>query len=336
MNMNKKSIGLMLGQSPNCIVLFYVVVFHIALSLSNVALAEGNSRLLTTGGVTGFEGSAGGGITPWAFIAGYGTEDEIQTIANIQLLDVGHYQLKTFGISAGIYDQFELSYQKQYLSVSSGVISSTFDLLTQGAISNAPGTQIAQDILGAKYKLFGDAVFSTSPWQPQIAVGMQYKVNRDMDTSLRLPDGSVPLPNQGVPRILGAVEDRGIDFYITATQYLIGAANGNNLLLNLTARATKANTFGLLGFESEGDDSYKLEWEGTLAVATSPSTVFGVEFRTQSDRLGGLAKEQTVKDVFVAWFPNKSLSITAAWVGLGNLPFEPDAKSFYLSVTSNF
>ena len=42
---------------------------------SNQILA--GERLLATGGVMQIEGSAGGGLTPWALIAGYGTREEI-------------------------------------------------------------------------------------------------------------------------------------------------------------------------------------------------------------------------------------------------------------------
>src|SRR5205085_9065833 len=38
-------------------------------------------RILATGGVTEMEGAGGGGIVPWALIAGYGTRDEIGATA---------------------------------------------------------------------------------------------------------------------------------------------------------------------------------------------------------------------------------------------------------------
>lgn len=47
--------------------------------LSPLALATGSS-LVATGGITSFEGTAGGGITPWAMIAGYGAKEEIQAL----------------------------------------------------------------------------------------------------------------------------------------------------------------------------------------------------------------------------------------------------------------
>ncbi|HEY3056713.1 MAG TPA: DUF3034 family protein, partial [Thermoanaerobaculia bacterium] len=39
-------------------------------------LHAGDARLLATGGLTQIEGSAGGGIVPWAVLSGYATEDQ--------------------------------------------------------------------------------------------------------------------------------------------------------------------------------------------------------------------------------------------------------------------
>lgn len=303
-------------------------------TLSPLATATGSS-LVATGGITSFEGTAGGGITPWAMISGYGSKEEIQGTAALQQLDLGEYQLRTFGATLGIYDRVELSVQRQNLKVESGIVGNVFNLLTAGAVSTAPGTDIEQDILGLKVKVFGDAIFDQrSPW-PQVSIGAQYKKNRDFATSLPLSDGSVPLPDTGVPMLLGATKDSGTDFYVSASKLWLGGAWGNNLLANVTARMTKANTFGLLGFESATDDGYELEWEGSLALLPSPSTAIGIEWRTQSDRLGGLAEEKTVMDLFIAYFPNKHWSLTAAYVDLGNLPFDQKASGLYLSATVN-
>ncbi|TDF42252.1 DUF3034 family protein [Alteromonadaceae bacterium M269] len=298
--------------------------------------AQTGSSLLLSGGVTSFEGTAGGGIAPWALIGGYSSKEEINGTANLQLLQVGDYQLTTFGGSIGFYDRVELSVQRQVLDVGGAITSNVFNLLTDGAVSTAPSTDIEQDIIGLKVKVFGDAIFSEKPYLPQVSLGLQYKKNRDFDSSLSLSDGTVPLPGQGVPQILGATEDSGVDIYVSATNLWLGGAFGKNLLVNVVARATKANTFGLLGFESAADDSYDIEFEGSLAVIPSPNTAIGVEWRTQSNRLGGLAEEDTVTDFFIAYFPSKSWSATLSYVDIGNLPFESDANGFYFTVTANW
>ena len=306
------------------------------LFLSPLVNADSGSRLIASGGITGFEGTAGGGITPWAFIGGYTSKEEISYSANVQYLSLNDYSLTTAGAGISLFDRVEISIQRQRLDISAGLTSNVFALLTEGAVTNANSTTIEQDIVGAKVKLFGDGVFTQNSWAPQIALGAQYKKNRDVDSSLSLPDGTVPLPEVGVPLLLGAKDDSGTDIYLSATKLWLGTPSGYNLLTNLTARYTKANVFGLLGFGAEGNDNAKVEWEGSVAVLISPTTAIGTEFRTQTNRLGGLAEEDTVIDAFIAYFPNKSISITAAYVDLGNLPLQESSSGFYLTVNGNF
>ena len=304
--------------------------------ISPLVFAQSGSRLIASGGITGFEGTAGGGITPWAFIGGYTSKEEISYSANVQYLSLNDYSLTTAGVSISLFDRVEISVQRQRLDISAGLTSNVFALLTEGAVTNANSATIEQDIVGAKVKLFGDGVFTQNSWGPQVAIGAQYKKNRDFDSSLSLPDGTVPLPEIGVPLLLGAKDDSGTDVYVSATKLWLGTPSGYNLLTNLTARYTKANVFGLLGFGTEENDNAKLEWEGSLALLISPTTAIGTEFRTQTNRLGGLAEEDTVVDAFIAYFPNKSISITAAYVDLGNLPLQESSSGFYLSVNGNF
>lgn len=304
--------------------------------ISPLVFAQSGSRLIASGGITGFEGSAGGGITPWAFIGGYTSKEEISYSANVQYLSLNDYSLTTAGAGISLFDRVEISVQRQRLDISAGLTSNVFALLTEGAVTNANSATIEQDIVGAKVKLVGDGVFTQNSWVPQVAIGAQYKKNRDFDSSLSLPDGTVPLPEIGVPLLLGAKDDSGTDVYVSATKLWLGTPSGYNLLTNLTARYTKANVFGLLGFGTEENDNAKLEWEGSLALLISPTTAIGTEFRTQTNRLGGLAEEDTVVDAFIAYFPNKSISITAAYVDLGNLPLQESSSGFYLSVNGNF
>jgi len=43
--------------------------------------------------------------------------------------------------------------------------------------------------------------------------------------------------------------------------------------------------------------------------------------------------EQDWKDLFVAWMPNKHVSVTAAYLDLGNIAGASDQTGWYLSVT---
>ena len=105
------------------------IFFCLSLCLvSFLSLVDTRACLTATGGITGFEGTVGGGITPWAFISGYGSREEINGTANVQYLHLNDYTLTTFGASLGIYDRVELSVQRQSLDISCGITSNGFSL----------------------------------------------------------------------------------------------------------------------------------------------------------------------------------------------------------------
>jgi hypothetical protein len=330
-------------------------------ALGSPVLASGG-KLLGTGGVTQFEGSGGGGLTPWALITGYGTADEIGGSAHYTLINTSDYTLHSAGAKVGFFDRLELSLARQRLDVDRSVIANTGaalvgalePLLGPPGAGAASGTHIEMDIIGAKVRLFGDAVFDQASFMPQVALGVQHKRNRDFGSGVTVPY----LGDVGVPALLGAKDSSGTDYYLSATKVFLGVPFGRNLLLNGTLRATKANAFGLLGFGREvvnpldgqlldRSNSYKLEYEFSAAMFVSPTVVVGAEYRTQSNRLANqpvlgllgapdLASEDDVFDLFVAWLPNKHFALTAAYVNLGNLPFQNNSQAAYLSLQASF
>ena len=319
-------------------------------------------KLLGTGGVTQFEGSSGGGLTPWALITGYGTQDEIGGSAHYTYIHTDDYGLHSAGIKAGFFDRLEVSLTRQRLDIDRNVIASTAGALvnTLEPLLGPPGpltpsgTRIDMDIYGAKLRLFGDAVYAQDSFMPQVALGVQHKRNRDFGSGVPVPY----LGDVGVPALLGAKDSSGTDYYLSATKVFLGVPWGRNLLLNGTLRATRANAFGLLGFGREvinpldgelldRSDSYRLEYEMSAAMFITPTVVVGAEYRTQSNRLADqpvlgllgapdLAAEDDVWDVFVAWIPNKYFALTAAYVDLGNLPFQNNSRAAYLSLQASF
>lgn len=333
----------------------------VAMISSPLAEASGG-RLLGTGGVTQFEGSGGGGLTPWALIAGYGTADEIGGSAHFTYMSIDDYALRSGGVKMGFFDRLELSLAAQRLDIDRAVVASTAGALVGGLepILGPPGavspnrTSIDMDVIGAKVRLFGDAVYAQDSWLPQVAFGVQYKRNRDFDSGVEVPY----LGDVGVPALLGAESSRGIDYYLSATKVFLGVPMGYNLIVNGTVRATRANAFGLLGFGREvinpldgelldRSNSYRLEYEGSVGLFVHPNVVIGAEYRTQSNRLANqpvlgllgapdLAAEDDAWDIFIAWFPNKTFALTAAYVDLGNLPFQPRSRAAYLSLQAAF
>jgi len=267
--------------------------------------ALAGDRLLATGGVAQMEGAAGGGLTPWALISGYGTDTQIGgSVFYTQAKTNGGFELDSGGVSVGFNNRFELSMSQQKFGFSNTV----------------PGESARMNTLGAKVRLFGDAVYDQDKWLPQVAAGIQYKYNEDYDL---------------VPKALGAEHRSGVDFYLSATKLYLGAVFGRNLLLNATLQATKANQFGLLGFGGDRNNHYQLQPAGSVAVMLTDNLIIGAEYRTKPDNLS-VFKEQDAKDIFVAWFPVKNLSLTAAYLDLGNIANKNNQTAWYLSAQVSY
>jgi hypothetical protein len=246
-----------------------------------------SGKLLLTGGVSQVEGSAGGGLTPWAVIGSYGSQN--QTGGNLYYTDINtqDYDIKSYGALVGIHDRVEISYARQ-----------DFDMQKIGtALGLGYGYTISQDTIGVKVKVIGDAVLEQDTWLPQIAVGAQFKSNK----------------NGALVKALGARDDSGTDYYVSATKLYLKYG----LLANATLRATKANQFGILGYGGI-DDDYHVQFEGSLAYLLNRRVAVGVEVRTKPDNLG-VAKEGAAVDAFVAYALNKHVSLTLAYADLGNI-----------------
>ncbi len=272
---------------------------------SNMAFADlsTSNKLLLTGGVSQVEGSAGGGLTPWAVIGGYGTNNEIGGNLHYTYAKTNDFQLDSYGVTVGIYDRVELSIAEQSFDVS--------DLrgkVKAGLGADAIGRDtVDQTIVGVKVRVLGEAVLDADTWVPQVALGMQYKKNHDGE----FVTGGV----------IGAKKDHGTDFYVAATKLLLD----KNLLLNGTLRLTKANQLGLLGFGGDKHDSYSPELELSAAYLLNKKVAVGAEYRMKPNNLentvGGAVdlQEDDAFDVFVAYAPTKNVSLTLAYVNLGNI-----------------
>jgi len=70
-------------------------------------------RLLATGGATSIDGAAGGGIVPWAVLAGYGEEGEWGATSFLTRVETGDYRLDVGGLAVSYGNRVELSYARQ-------------------------------------------------------------------------------------------------------------------------------------------------------------------------------------------------------------------------------
>ena len=264
-----------------------------------------SGKLLLTGGVSQIEGAAGGGLTPWAVIGSYGTDRQIGANAFYTRVDVNDYSLDSYGAMVGFHDRVELSFARH-----------RFDTQAVGAaLGLGEGFVIGQDIYGLKVRLFGDAVLEQDSWMPQVSIGAQHKRN-DRGALLAA---------------VGARGDSGTDYYVSATKLFLG----QGLLLNATLRFTEANQFGILGFGGDKDDGHEPQFEASAAWLLSRTLAIGAEYRTKPDNLN-IAAEDDAWDVFLAWAPVRQVSLTVAYVDLGNIVIADDQAGLYASLQVGF
>jgi Protein of unknown function (DUF3034) len=269
------------------------------------ANAQGTSgKLLATGGVSTVEGAAGGGLATWALIAGYGTENQVGGNAFATTVHLNDYRLRSIGAAVGLYDRVEFSFAQQ-----------AFDTRNIGvALGLGRGYTFKQNIIGAKVKLIGDAVYDQDRWLPQIAVGVQHKRNDNGD----------------VLNALGIAHASGTDVYVSATKLFID----QRLLASAALRFTKANQIGILGFGGPNGDRLKPQAEGSLALLIRRDLVLGIEARSKRDFVG--LGEGTAWDAFIAWFPSKNASLTLAYVDLGRIVVPGHQRGVYASLQLGF
>ncbi|MDZ7669670.1 MAG: DUF3034 family protein [Gammaproteobacteria bacterium] len=273
---------------------------HALLAMTLLAVTHGaaaGSRIIATGGASPIEGGGGGGLSPWAVITGYASTEEFAVTGFATRVDVRDFTLSSRGAAIGWNDRLEISYTRQALDV------------------DPLDATLKQDIFGVKARLYGHLLYSA--W-PQISVGVQHKRNRTF----------------ALPEALGARDDSGIDVYVSASRLWFAALFDRNVFANVTARRTRANETGLLGFGAPGE-SHSMVVESSVGVFINNHWVVGYEYRQKPDHLASV-EENDWQDVFIGYFPNKHLSIVAARVALDEIAGLPDQDGWYLSLQAGF
>ncbi|MBU0745934.1 MAG: DUF3034 family protein [Gammaproteobacteria bacterium] len=283
------------------------LVVTAGLTLATLSAQADTGKLLLTGGVSTIAGSAGGGLTPWAVIGSNATAGEVGFSGYVTRAATQDYGLTGYGVAVGLHDRVELSLARQDFDASPAIA-----LNGVAPFGITPGQHIKMDVIGIKVKVAGDAVLDADSFIPQIAVGIEHKQTR--------------------PGSLGSVLDflgtktSGTDVYVSATKLLLA----QSLLVNGTLRYTNANQNGLLGFGSAapGKNSRSLQPEFSIAYLINKNLAVGAEYRFKPNNLQALGaaaglgaglREDDWKDIFIAWAPNKNLSLTLAYVDLGRI-----------------
>lgn len=268
----------------------------LSVCLSTDVVADSSSRILATGGAMSAEGAAGGGIVPWAMLAGYADEGEWGGTAWLSKVKPRNFTLDALGAAMTVNNRFELSISKQ-----------TFDI---DVVS--PGSVLELDIIGAKTRLFGDLLYTHVP---QISLGFMYKQNS----------------TYAIPETVGSGNDSGVDVYLAASKLWLNGPFHRSVFLNGTLRATKANQLGLVGFGGDKNDRHEIVAELSAGLFINRHWVLGAEYRQKPDNLSAL-KEDDWKDVFLGWFPNKRVAVVLAWTDLGSIAGFDNQDGIYLSV----
>jgi hypothetical protein len=242
-------------------------------------------------------------LVPWALIGGLETNVEVGATGFATYVSTGDFSLRAGGASIDVDDRVELSVARQ-----------RFD-----AGSVLPGLTLGQDIVGAKVRLLGDAVFAPDEFLPQISFGAQWKHTLDFDQ---------------IPRAVGAARGEDVDLYLTATKLYFAALCGRNVIVDVTLRRTRANQFGLLGFGGDGS-GFTLNPEASAAIWLTDDVLLGAEYRDKPSNLSAF-RENSADDVFLAWAPIKNVSITGAWTDLGRIAGKESQRGAYISLWVGF
>ena len=260
-------------------------------------------KLPLTGGVASIEGASGGGLATWALIAGREADNGIGGSAHLTQIELPDFGWTSFGLAVGAFDRVEVGYAHQRLDTRSAGV----------ALGLGRGFAVDQDIVSAKLRIAGDAVYGAAA-MPQIAVGAQWKRSDD----------------PALVRALGAAETSGLDLTVSATKLLLAPG----LLVNATARWTKANQGGLLGFGG-AEAGRSVQFEGSVGKLLTRRLMVGAEVRTKPDNLS-FADERTAVDVFSAWAATPALTVSAAYVDLGPVATFDGQRGALLSLQAAF
>ncbi len=273
-------------------------------AFAQVSDTRWSGKLLLTGGVSTVEGSGGGGLTTWATTTGYGDDDGAGGNVHATVVNLSDFRLTSYGGAVAVSDRLEVSFAHQKFNTQKA----------GAALGLGKGFTFNQDVYGAKFVVAGDAVYDQDRLLPQVAVGFQHHRN----------------DKGGVIAFVGGEKDRGTDYYVAATKLLLD----KSLLLNGTVRVTDANQFGLLGYGGVAGKKAP-QFEGSVAWLASKRLAIGGEYRTKPDNLG-FAREQDAFDLFAAFAFSKNLSLTAAYVDLGDIATFRNQRGAYLSLQAGF
>lgn len=255
--------------------------------------AAADGRLAGTGGVSSINGTGGGGLTGWATLASYADQGQNGFTGYISRADVDDFRLDVAGATATFSNRLELGAARQRFRI------------------KAAGVDIDQVRYTAKWRVLGDLLYGAGP---QVSVAAEHGRLQDPATA----------------RALGARRDSDTEWIVSVANGWIDGLFHRTTAININLRHGRANQFGILGYEGDDNDS---PWQLEASAVLFPfrDIAIGAEYRQKPDNLSAIA-EDPARDFFVAWFPDKRFSLTAAWLDLGRIAGQADQQGYYLSL----
>ncbi|GJM10383.1 MAG: hypothetical protein DHS20C11_26590 [Lysobacteraceae bacterium] len=273
--------------------------FMIAVSLlaATALHAADKGELVATAGLLSPNGSAGGGITSWAILSGYGSADSWGGAAQASTVVLDDYQLTSLAISVAVNNRFEIFASRNELDLPSRL--------------GVPLGSIAQKTIGAKFRLGGDLIYGDVP---QISLSAYYQDHED----------------ESLLNALGGLRDSDTGVQLGVTRLWVDGLGHRTWLGHIGLRYDRATYLGLLGHGVSGSDR-EVSIEAAGAVFLNRNLAIGAEYRQMPDVLPGIAEDDW-KDVFIAWFPNKNVSVALAYVDAGEIVGLPSQNGVYVAV----
>lgn len=261
--------------------------FYLAASVLAVSFGANQAQAVPTN----IEGSAGGGLVPMALMHPQGP---LVSYTNLTTQDFG---IQSIAIGGTIADRAEVSIGHLMTTVPASY-----------AAFYGTDNRITVNTFGLKVKVLdmGDST-------PQLAIGLQAKSS----------SGSLLNTLKTVNAISST---SGTDFYAAATKVV--TIGGKGVVLNGVLRATKANQMGILGFgggtAAGGKTGYSMKPELSAGVFLADNVILGGEYRAKPNNISSTAaglgiKEEGAYTLFMAYIPNKNMTITAAYANLGQV-----------------
>ena len=268
------------------------------------------------------EGVGGGGLVPGASLVNPPQKGKLigkPAFSHWSIIGGGN-NIYTFGLAISFAERFELGYVLEV---------NDFHRLRHDIKRDSKGAlDVKEPWIYMSDIHFKTLLIRESEYIPAFAITCEFKINDTIQTI-----------NDNIGKALDPVgydNDMGVDFDFSFSKTLKDLFY-YPCIINANLRLTRGHYLGLLGF---GPD-YKANGELSLAFMIHSKVVFGMEARQQNDKIKALPlqgysmEEDTIWDTFVAFFPNRKLSIVVAFCRFGNI-VNKDVNFFVFNLKYDF